>query len=125
MPDRKKVSLQYRRCAQITNFTQSLQQALSDAIKRPIGGGTFGDDVSSRRCDEDSDYGTLVLNYVVDDPNFFFGELVRFEVGADLPLLKLGTGKVYDLTQAKAPDGHEAVRGVLYFMSIKDHVILL
>lgn len=125
MADRKKVSLQYRKLATINDFALSLQTALANAVAHPIGASTFGNDVSSRRCDEDLEYGTLVLNYILDDPNFFFGELVRFEMGADLPLLKLGAGKVYDLTQAKAPDGHEAVRGVLYFMAVKNHVILL
>jgi hypothetical protein len=41
-------------------------------------------------------------------------------------LLQIGSGaKAYNLTQAKAPDGHEPIRGTLYFMSIKNHVLLI
>ena len=51
---------------------------------------------------------------------------MRFDPGADLPLLQMQTGaKAYNLTQAHAPDGHEPVKGVLYLMAIGNHAILI
>ncbi|PWB89852.1 hypothetical protein C5688_13515 [Methylocystis sp. MitZ-2018] len=68
----------------------------------------------------------MVLNFFDDNSKYFFGELVRFEPGADLPLLQLGKGvKAYNLTQAKAPDGHEPIRGILYFLVISNHLVLI
>jgi hypothetical protein len=41
-------------------------------------------------------------------------------------LLEIGSQlKAYNLTQAKAPEGHEPIRGVLYFMAIGNHVMVL
>ena len=121
----KKASVLYRKLAPITGYGPALQASLSTAMKRTVAGGTLGDNAESRQCKEDPDYGTVVLNHIDDNQHYFFGELVRFEPGADLPLLQIGTGKVYNLTQAKAPQGHEAIRGVLYFMLIGNNVIVL
>jgi len=123
---RKKVTVQYRKLDDMAKAfgAQTLQQAVSACLKQPRGPGMLGDDPAQRQFGDDG-YGTLVLNYIDDRAEYFFGELVRFEPGADLPLLKLGTGvKAYNLTQAKAPDGHEPLRGVLYFMAIGNHVVL-
>jgi hypothetical protein len=96
-----------------------LQTALSASLKHVGPKGTIADSVESRQHDDDKAYGTVVLNYVDDSRPFFFGEIVRFEPGADLPLLQIGSNvKAYNLTQAKAPQGHEPIRGVLYFMAI-------
>ncbi|MBE9014460.1 hypothetical protein IQ250_30165, partial [Pseudanabaenaceae cyanobacterium LEGE 13415] len=114
---RRKVSIQYRKLENFDNKfgSMSLQDAVSAALKVRNSKGIIGDDPESRLCTEDSDYGTTVLNFYDDANVHLFGEIVRFEPGADLPLLHTKTvGKAYNLTQAKAPDGHEAVRGVLY-----------
>jgi hypothetical protein len=124
---RKKVTVQYRKLDDIANAfgNQTLQHTLAACMSRPHGAGTFGDDPAPRRFDDDA-YGSLVLNHYDDQSGFFFGELVRFEPGADLPLLQTGArGKEYNLTQAKAPDGHEPLRGILYFMAIGSHVVLI
>jgi hypothetical protein len=102
-----------------------LQHALSACLKTPLSGSVLGDD-PVRRQYLDTSYGTLVLNHYDDHQEYFFAELVRFEPGADLPLLQVGTrGKEYNLTQAKAPAGHEPLRGVLYFMAIGNNVVLI
>ena len=124
---RKKVTVQYRKLDDIVGAfgSQTLQQALSACLKQPRDQGVLGDMPAHRQYKDDI-YGTLVLNYIDERPDYFFGELVRFEPGADLPLLQLETGvKAYNLTQAKAPDGHEPLRGVLYFMAIGNHVVLI
>ncbi|OYU50087.1 MAG: hypothetical protein CFE31_00535 [Rhizobiales bacterium PAR1] len=124
---RKKVTVQYRKLDDIAGSfgTQTLQQAISACLKQPHGSGILGDNPAQRQYN-DNGYGTLVLNYIDDKSEYFFGELVRFEPGADLPLLQLSTGvKAYNLTQAKPPDGHEPLRGVLYFMAVGNHVVLI
>ena len=125
---RKKVTIQYRKLEDIENklLGTTLQAAVSAALQAKGPNGIIGDDPELRLCTEDPDYGTTVLNFFHDAGTHLFGEIVRFEPGADLPLLsKKNVGKSYNLTQAKAPDGHEAVRGVLYFSLIDDHAILL
>lgn len=125
---RKKVNIQYRKFDDNTTPIKShtFQSILSESLRYTGTGGTISDSVTSRLFDRDSAYGTLVLNYIENNNAFFFGEIVRFEPGADLPLLKIGSNvKAYNLTQAKAPYGHEPIRGVLYFMAIGNHVMVL
>ncbi len=124
---RKKVTVQYRKLDDVARAFngQTLQQVLSACMKKPHGAGQMGDDPSQRHYN-DVGYGTLVLNFLDDRPDYFFGELVRFEPGADLPLLQMASGvKAYNLTQAKAPLGHEPLRGTLYFMAVGSHVVLV
>ena len=125
---RKKVNVQYRKLEDLAGAfgAHTLQTALSASLKHVGAKGTIADSVASRQYDGDKDYGTIVLNYVEDPSAFFLGEIVRFEPGADLPLLQIGSNvKAYNLTQAKAPQGHEPIRGVLYFMAIGNHVMVL
>lgn len=125
---RKKVNLQYRKLEDLTGAfgTHSLQSALSASLQHPAQEGAMGDHPAGRIYDGDKAYGTTVLNYVDDNPEYFFGEIVRYEPGADLPLLEISTNvKAFNLTQAKAPDGHEPIRGVLYLMAVGNHVVVL
>ena len=124
---RKKVTVQYRKLDDVASAfgARTLQQAISACLKETRGSALLSDDPNVRQFGDDA-YGTLVLNLYDDEKEYFFGEIVRFEPGADLPLLQIGTGvKAYNLTQAKAPDGHEPLRGVLYFMAIDNHLVLI
>jgi hypothetical protein len=125
---RKKVSVQYRKLDDVTGGfgACTLQSALSTCLNQKSEESTMADSVVSRQYEHDKAYGTIVLNYVLEEKPFFFGEIVRYEPGADLPLLQIGTHvKAYNLTQAKAPHGHEPIRGILYFMAIGNHVLIL
>ncbi|RVI87765.1 hypothetical protein CN186_30155 [Sinorhizobium medicae] len=125
---RKKVGIQYRKLEDVTGgFNGStLQAALSNCLKYVGPHGAISESVKVRQFDSDPAYGTLVLNFFEDKDSFFFGELVRFEPGADLPLLQLGDNvKAYNLTQAKAPAGHEPIRGVLYLLAVNNHAMVL
>jgi hypothetical protein len=126
---RKKVRVQYRKFEDLVGALQgaSLQDAIGAALKATSPtGDAVGESVKARLYDADPSYGTIVLNSVEEKQSFIFGEIVRFEPGADLPLLQLGENiKEYNLTQAKAPDGHEPIRGVSYFMALGNHVMLL
>ncbi|WP_139281387.1 hypothetical protein [Muricoccus roseus] len=84
-------------------------------------------DLAERRSQgEDPTYGTVLLNELVEAEDYFFGELVRFEQGAQLTMLSMtGGGRSYNLVQARAPDGHEPLKGTLYFMVFGNHVTLL
>lgn len=67
-----------------------------------------------------------MINQFDTKNNFYFGELVRFEPGAQLPLLgMMPNGNSYNLVQGLAPDGHEAVKGTLYFMVFGNHLTVL
>lgn len=123
----KKVSVQYRKLDDVSHAfgKKTLQTAISECLKEPSGIGTIGDDPSARQQIEDG-YGILVLNYIIDREDYFFGELVRFEPGASLPLLETKNGtKSYNLKQAQAPEGTEPLRGILHFMAIRNHVMVI
>jgi hypothetical protein len=126
---RKRVTVQYRKLDDFTGgfAGKQLQPALSDALKHVGPEGVIGESAAVRQHEVDKNYGTVVLNYYEDRPEFFFGEFVRFEPGADLPLVQIENSKVkaYQLTQAKAPSGHEPVRGVMYLMAIGNDVVLV
>jgi len=124
---RKKVTVQYRKLDDIgSRFGgRTLQDALTNSVKSISDGTVFGDVPRARHFD-DPNYGTILLNTFHDEPFGFFGELVRFEPGADLPLLEVAPGaRAYNLTQARAPDGHEPVRGLLYFMTYRNHMLVI
>lgn len=79
---------------------------------------------AQKRILKDDIFGDIVLNFIDSKGGYFFGELVRFEPGADLPLINVnGNSKSYNLTQSKAPDGHEPIRGILYFLIVKNHAV--
>lgn len=124
---KKQVSIQYR---QLTDETggfagHTLQSALGRAMTTHGSDGVVGDR-PERRTLGDLDFGTILLNYFHTAEEFFFGELVRFEPGAQLPLLRMAVnGNSYNLLSGRVPDGHEPVRGILYFMAFGNHVAVL
>jgi hypothetical protein len=125
---RKKVTIQYRKLDDFTGGLRGkfLQDVLAQCMQEKVEGQELGDNPALREFAEDGSYGTLVLNTFKVSSGSFFGEIVRYEPGADLPLLRIAEGQqAYDLTQAKAPDGHEPVRGVIYFLAVRNHVMLL
>lgn len=124
---RKKVTVQYRKLddKSVGFGTRTFQEMVAACLKQTYGTVVIGDDPKARQFNDDG-YGTIALNWFEEKTGYFFGELVRFEPGADLALLQISSGgHAYNLTQAKAPDGHEPLRGVLYFMAIRNHVVLI
>ena len=125
---RKKVAVQYRKLDDLIGAfaPYTLQRALSKALMVNGSPTSIGSSVSQRHYDIDKSYGIMGLNYYHDTEDYLFGKIVRFEPGADMPLLAMGANPaVYNLTQSKAPAGHEPIRGILYFMAIENHVSLL
>ena len=126
--DRKRVQIQYRKLDDPERYfgQMSLQAAIEQALSAVRNGGPMRDHVDRRAQDEDPVYGTVVLNEKDEAPTHFFGELVRFEKGAQLALLSMGGGgRTYDLVQAQAPENHEPLKGVLYFMVTGNHVMFI
>ncbi|MCZ8079099.1 MAG: hypothetical protein O9289_06065 [Rhodobacteraceae bacterium] len=124
---RKRVNVQYRKLDDITGGFggTSLQDALTKCMQTMKAGQAIGANPVVRVL-QLPDYGNLVLNLYHAPSSHFFGEIVRYEPGADLPLLQVSSGvSAYNLTQAKAPPGHEPLRGVLYFLAVKNHVALV
>ena len=124
---RKKVTIQYRKLDDSfpAFMGKKLQSLLSDSLKQEVDGQALAENPAKRTYPDDG-YGTLVLNYFVDKPDYFFGEIVRFEPGANLPLLDVADGaQAYNLKQMKPLDGHEPIRGVLYFMALRNHLVLI
>jgi hypothetical protein len=126
--DRKRVQVQYRRLDDPEGYfgNRTLQTALEQALGSARNGGVIRDHAEGRAQDEDPTYGTLVLNKIDETETHFFGESVRFEKGAQLPLLSMaGHGSIYNLVQADAPRDHEPLKGVLYFIVLGNHVLFI
>lgn len=126
--DRKRVQIQYRRLDDPESYfgNKTLQATIEEALSCARNGGPMRDHADRRAQEEDPAYGTLVLNKIDEATTHFFGELVRFEKGAQLTMLSMvGDGNIYDLVQADAPDDHEPLKGVVYFMVCKNHVLFI
>lgn len=124
---RKKVTVQYRKLEDFGGaFAGSkLQSVLVSCMSHAISGVTVGDNPACRKFKAE-DYGTLILNTYDAQKAYFFGEIVRFDPGAKLQLIETATHqKSYDLKQANAPAGHEPIKGILYFMIVEDHVMII
>lgn len=126
---RRPVTVQYRRLdvGQPVFGSATLQQALAACMQKPAEDGSVGENPVARQY-PDAAFGTMLLNDFHSEERYYFGELVRFQPGEQLPLLKLveleSGAKAYNLTQAKAPDGHEPIKGILYFMVIGNHFLV-
>jgi hypothetical protein len=126
--DRKSVTIQYRRLDDEQRFfgNYSLQGALNEAMRTDVEGRKVGGHTENRTNHEDDEYGAVALNLFHNPDEFFFGELVRFEEGAKLPLLfKESEGGFYNLSSATAPSGHEALKGILYFLVVGNDMTLI
>lgn len=127
--NRKPVSVQYKHYSETKDALggSSLTDAILRAINTERPEGKLAEHPRHRHYLADHSFGTIVLNYIDVIENAFFGELVRFEAGAQLSLLKVDhvNGNSYNLLQQHAPDGHEAVKGILYFLTLKNHVFVI
>lgn len=124
--DRKAVTVQYRKLDDPNGGFQgrTLLATLTKAMSAVVDEKNLGQSAEVRVDGSDPAFGAVVLNYHHYGEDFFFGEIVRFEPGADLPLLQIKDHiQSYNLTQSKAPDGHEPIRGMLYFVVFNDHLV--
>jgi hypothetical protein len=134
-PPKKSVRVQYRR-VDTSKALESGALPLSEQIRRSlahsIDGRTVAEDVLLR-IREDEFEGTTVFNgQRVTDTGSVFGELVHYEPGASIPLIRRAHGDLsnapvaeLDLRQDKVTDDHELVRGALYFKCRENHVCII
>jgi hypothetical protein len=128
--ERKSVKIHYRHFDDVNGAFGGV--SLQDSIERSLhrqGQGASGilSDVKNRHFDADKSYGTVILNYTKSLPAGFFAQFVRFEPGADIPLVHTdedgGSSRIYELKQASCPEGHAPLRG--YFICFCIKIMLL
>ncbi len=126
MPTRS-VTIQYRRIDPLgvvfdtSNFNQQIATALQWEIE--------GVSLTSRAKLREMPVGAItmrLLNKHDIGDQFVFGELVRYEPGALIPLIVRGDEAAQlDLAQAEAEAGHDLVQGLVYFMVCGRHMALI
>jgi len=106
----------------------TLQEAVSEAMEHKVNGQKVGKNYHLRECVslwQSSD--TFVLAAPSIQDAFFFCELARFEKGANIPLCWGNPDDPGSLVigQQVPGSGREALLGVLQFMIVGNHVILI
>jgi hypothetical protein len=127
-PRRKRIKVQYRKLSDLTGGFggKSLEDALRAAMQHTGSAGILGLVPGARVCDVLLEYGTMVMSWFDGSKVGFLGEIVRYEPGSPVPLVNTATsGPAFNLTQAKPPQDHEAMRGVLYMLVIGDHAMII
>jgi hypothetical protein len=134
-PPKKSVRVQYRR-VDTSKGLGGNSEVLSELMRRSLGhsvdGRTVAEDVLLR-IREDEFEGTTVFNgQRVTEHGTVFGELVHYEPGANIPLIRRAQGDLsnapvaeLDLRQDKVTDDHELVRGALYFKCRENHICII
>jgi hypothetical protein len=126
----KAVVTRYRRLAMnpFSSKAITLQEAVSEAMQSVVAGQKLKDNYVLRGC---NDLSHTTDTFVLADPKiedqFFFGELVRFEQGANIPLCWGNSANPGALVigQQVPGEGREALLGVLQFMIIGNDVVLI
>lgn len=110
----------------------TLHKAIDNALKRKIEGELLNENVSLRIAPvpNSPDYNRFVNNYFVFD-NVIFGDLCLFSPGQMQALIQISVDpthptleevmKALEIAESKAPDGHEYLNGISYWMVIDDH----
>ena len=126
----KQVVTRYRRLAgtPFRSAAVTLQEAMTEAMHHEIGGQKVRDNYLLRECvDLAQTSDTFVLAYPQITDEFFFCELARFEKGANIPLCWGSPDQPGALIigQQKPGQGREALLGVLQFLVVRNHVLLI
>jgi len=129
-PTLKKVMTRYRKLSGMPFHSASvtLQEAVTEALNFTLNGTKLRDDYGLRECTElfqTDDTFVLAAPAITDD--YFFCELARFEKGANIPLCWGNPNDPSSLIigQQKPGQGREALLGVLQFMIVENHLILI
>lgn len=126
----KPIVTRYRRLATspFASKAVTLQEAVSEAMQSVVVGQKLKDNYVLREC---TDLAHTTDTFVLADPKiedqFFFGELARFEKGANIPLCWGNSANPGALVigQQVPGAGREALLGVLQFMIVGNDVILI
>ncbi|MGF6862556.1 hypothetical protein ABIE69_003145 [Rhodobacteraceae bacterium MBR-64] len=110
----------------------TLSQKISDALKVSKTGALIGGNVALRVADVPRVEGyKRLFNDFFDRDGFVFGDICLFSPGQMQSLLKLTVGggqptlaevmSALEIAERKAPDGHEYLHGIAYWLAIGDH----
>lgn len=112
--------------------TETLSQKISEALKVKKISVLIGDDVALRVADVPRAEGyKRLFNDCFDRESFVFGDICLFSPGQMQALLKLTADgeqptlaevmHAMEIAERKAPDGHEYLHGIAYWLAIGDH----
>lgn len=126
---RKKVRIGYRRLLRGAEpiITDSLSASIQAALRFEIEGVRVND-AQKLRSYQDPDYGTLLLNGRLPAANGdVYGEFVRFDPQANIPLLMQNAGSAGELEirEMGKPNDAEFLNGMSFFLIRGDHVFVI
>lgn len=129
MPDRKQITVHYRRLEDLTGAFnhQTLEEAVRLAITQDLGQGPLTQHWQRRAwLMPPSNEDTLFVNLHHDGGSYIFGDLTLYSNGFMQALLaNMEDTPVLDVEQEPAPDGKEYVHSMMYWMAIGNHVLVL
>lgn len=124
---RRSTRAQYRKLRGPSDFDAktSLQTALRKSLSVNVEGGKLGD-AHKKRLFKAAD-NLLLLNHSHDAETHFFGELAAFRPGALSALIRQEEDDVpvLPIMQRRPAEGHEYLIGLLYFMAVGNHVVVI
>lgn len=124
----KQSTIQYRRLSAISKPVEGfdLQTAITNALNQTVDGIVIGDDFRCREFQYDP-YQTFVFSWYSKTAAGIVGELCCFEPAGFLVAVNrtANASKTLNLHQIKTQDGHEPLKGTLYFMVKNNHVLVM
>jgi hypothetical protein len=125
----KNAQVRYRRFIDLTNSLNdySLKEALLRALAHRIGGVALRDDMAQRLFQPQGEPQVYALNENLGRQHWFYGQLAGFEPGEHMPVLERSFAGRADVNigQQAAPRGYDFLRGLLYFLVVDSHVLVL
>lgn len=126
---RQPVTIHYRRLQDVTDAFngKTLEQAIRSAMGQHLDGGAISEHWKKRAwvvppANDD----TLLMNVHHDAGDSFFGDLTQYTRGFMQALLaQMEDVAVLDVEQEPPPEGKEYIHSMMYWMVIKDHVLIL
>ncbi len=130
MQKRNRVTIHYRHMADITSAfgNLSLENAIRQSMEKENENGILPKDNWKERAyvREGGNGDTLLVNIFHDGESCFFGDLTLFQEKFMQPLIeKRENAAILNLEQKQAPTGLEYVHSIMYWMVIKNHVLVM
>lgn len=126
---RQSVTIHYRQLEDVTNAFdgQTLEDAVRSAMAQVLDGGPLSTHWKRRAwVVPPSDEDTLLLNLHHDGGGFFFGDLTQYTRGFMQALLaNMEDTPTLDVEQEPPPEGKEYIHSMMYWMAIKNHVLII
>lgn len=107
-----------------------LSKLITEALNTEKQSKIIRNTVSMRICDTPDDDGKRLLNNIYLDDKFVFGDICLFSPGKMQSLIEMSENEhrslddvlnAWTIAESTAPDGHEYLQGIAYWMAIGDH----